>query len=350
MTRFSRCGCRDLSPVNWPNDMQMSNNLSAISRSETKPGHKIPVLLIACAGRSGSTLLDRIIGMHDGFCSAGELRYIWERSFGENQLCGCGLPFDDCAFWGEISRGVFGTEAAQVEAATAASLQRSLDDLRSAPWLLQSHRPAFHRAALHIYSQLIERLYQGILQVSRDRVIVDSSGDPTHGLILSQIPSIELHVVHLVRDPRAVAFSWTRARRRPEIHWTAENMPIAHVKTSATQWMMHNTIAELLSQSSASYCRLRYEDFVANPDAALSKILLPYDWIHVRPSGIAERKIVLEPAHTVSGNPMRFKHGSLTIQLDDEWRRAMRPRDRRWVTAITWPLLTRYGYLLRSSA
>ena len=63
-------------------------------------GNAVPVLFIACAGRSGSTLLDRVIGMQDDFFSAGELRFIWERSFGENQLCGCGAPFDECAFWG----------------------------------------------------------------------------------------------------------------------------------------------------------------------------------------------------------------------------------------------------------
>jgi hypothetical protein len=328
--------------------MTLLYNISEMPHNEASGN--IPVLFIACAGRSGSTLLDRIIGMHDGFCSAGELRYIWERSFGENQLCGCGAPFGDCAFWGEVSRRVFGTEAAQVDATTAIRLQGSLDDIRYAPWLVQSHSPACHQAALLIYSQLLERLYQRILQVSRDRVIVDSSGDATHGLILSQIPSIELHVVHLIRDPRAVAFSWTRARRRPEIHWTSENMPIAHVGASATQWMIHNTMAELLSKSAASYCRLRYEDFVADPDAALSRILAPYGWISGRPKGFAEREVVLERAHTVSGNPMRFKHGPLKIELDDEWRGAMPPRDRRSVTAITWPLLTRYGYPLRSGA
>lgn len=328
--------------------MTLLGKIGSTPRNESTGN--MPVLFIACAGRSGSTLLDRMIGMHDGFFSAGELRYIWERSFGENQLCGCGTPFKECAFWREVSRGVFGTEAARVDTTTAIRLQRSLDEIRYAPWLVQSHNPASHQVALLIYRQLLERLYRRILQVSHDRVIVDSSGDPAHGLILSQIPSIELHVVHLIRDPRAVAFSWTRARRRPEIHWTPENMPIAQVRKSATQWTMHNTIAEFLAKSATSYRRLRYEDFVANPDAALSRILAPYDWIGGRPKGFVGREVVLDRTHTVSGNPMRFKHGPLKIELDDEWRDAMPLRDRRSVTAITWPLLARYGYPIRSSA
>lgn len=314
------------------------------------PGASIPVLFIACAGRSGSTLLDRVIGAHDGFCSVGELRYIWERSFRDNQLCGCGVPFNDCPFWEKVSHDVFGTEAAQVDADSAIRLQRALDEVRHAPWLLQSHRPASHRAALEIYSRLLERLYHGVLNVSQDRVIVDSSGDPTHGLILAQLPCIELHVVHLIRDPRAVAFSWTRERRRPEIHWKSATMPIAGVRNSATQWMMQNALAERLAKPAASYYRLHYEDFVSDPERVVSEVLAPYAGMHERANGVAGREVVLERAHTVSGNPMRFKHGVLKIELDDEWRGAMPQRDRRSVVAITWPLLTKYGYPLRARA
>jgi hypothetical protein len=53
------------------------------------------------------------------------------------------------------------------------------------------------------------------------------------------------------------------------------------------------------------------------------------------------------PAHTVAGNPMRFANGSLSIELDDEWRTAMPVRDRVSVAAATWPLLARYGYSVR---
>jgi hypothetical protein len=114
--------------------------------------------------------------------------------------------------------------------------------------------------------------------------------------------------------------------------------------------MMHNTMTELLSKSAATYCRLRYEDFVENPDAALSRVLAPYEWTRGQPTELTGKEVVLKPSHTVSGNPLRFKQGALKIGLDDEWRYAMHPRDRQSVMAITLPLLARYGYPLRSSA
>jgi hypothetical protein len=308
---------------------------------------RIPVLLIAGAPRSGSTLLDRVIGMHDGFCSAGELQFIWQRSFGENQLCGCGVPFYECAFWREVSEKAFGVEPQEVDQAAATRLKASVDDKRHLHWLVLKAPPRF-RSALLAYGDLLERLYGAVLQVSAARMVVDSSKDPRHGFVLSRLPRFEVHVVHLVRDPRAVAFSWKRVRRRPEIHWKSQDMMTQQTLASSARWTLHNVLVELLARSAASYCRVRYEDFVVDPSAALSRILAPYDWVDDKPAAVAAGEVVLEPSHTVAGNPMRFKNGPLNIELDDEWRTAMPLRDRLLVAAVTWPLLARYGYSLRT--
>ena len=47
--------------------------------------------------------------------------------------------------------------------------------------------------------------------------------------------------------------------------------------------------------------------------------------------------------HTLAGNPTRFGD-ELTIREDEEWRTRLSSRDRRVVSALTWPLRTRYGY------
>ncbi|HEV3365155.1 MAG TPA: sulfotransferase, partial [Acidimicrobiia bacterium] len=48
--------------------------------------------------------------------------------------------------------------------------------------------------------------------------------------------------------------------------------------------------------------------------------------------------------HTVAGNPMRFHQGRLDLRLDQAWTTKLPERDRKVVTAITWPLQVRYGY------
>ena len=124
-------------------------------------------------------------------------------------------------------------------------------------------------------------------------------------------------------------------------------MPTERLSTSAGRWMIHNLLAESLSSSAASYCRLRYEDFLANPDAALTQVFAPYKWVGDHSWNAATNEVVLEPTHSVSGNPMRFKNGPLKLKLDDEWHDAMSSRDRRMVTAMTLPLLMRYSYTAR---
>ena len=310
-------------------------------------GGRVPVVLLACAGRSGSTLLDRIIGAHQGFCSTGELRFIWERSFTDNQLCGCGVPFAECRFWWEVSRGAFGQPPGELDVSAAVRLRRSLDHTHQAPWLLCTRGPASHQVAVELYGGLLMRLCTQILEVSGASAVVDSSGDATHGLLLARAPGIALHVVHLVRDPRAVAFSWTRRRERPEIHWGSERLPIERADTSARRWMLNNMLAELLARSATSYHRLRYEDLVRDPHAALAQILAPHHWAGAPLSSLTRGEVGLGPSHTVSGNPSRFTHGPVRISLDDEWRQAMSVRELNTVTSITWPLLARYGYPLR---
>lgn len=301
------------------------------------------VLFIVGALRSGSTLLDRVIGAHEGFCSIGEAHTIWERSFRENQLCGCGKPFHQCAFWTDVSRRAFGVASAEFDSTSAIHLKCSVGRIRHSPWLFFPLHPTHNRADLSAYSDLIRRLYGAIKAASGARVIVDSSKSPTHALALSRLPGIEVDLVHLVRDPRAVAFSRQREQSQPQFQRGTDDAPVESVSTSACRWLITNSLAECLSASTRSYCRLRYEDFLADPKAVLSKILEPYQWIEGH-TKVSNMEILLESAHTVAGNRMRFKSGTLMLELDDEWREAMSRRDRQTVAALTWPLLRRYGY------
>jgi Sulfotransferase family len=176
------------------------------------------VLFIVGALRSGSTLLDRVIGAHEGFCSIGEAHTIWERSFGENQLCGCGKPFYPCEFWTDVSRRAFGVAPTEFDSTSAIYLKDSVGRIRHSPWLFFPLRLQHNRADLSAYSDLIRRLYDAIKAVSGARVIVDSSKSPTHALTLASLPGIKVDLVHLVRDPRAVAFSQQRKRKQTQFH------------------------------------------------------------------------------------------------------------------------------------
>jgi hypothetical protein len=64
---------------------------------------------------------------------------------------------------------------------------------------------------------------------------------------------------------------------------------------------------------------------------------------------LQDNRLSLGPNHTVAGNPIRFRRGDIPIVPDVEWQERLEPGARRIVTALTWPLLLRYGFPLGSS-
>src|SRR5207245_4821641 len=85
-----------------------AERLGALRPSERVDGRDPTVLYLGGVGRSGSTLVDRILGQVPGLFSGGEIRDLWARGLIENRQCGCGTPFRSCSFWTEVGRRAFG--------------------------------------------------------------------------------------------------------------------------------------------------------------------------------------------------------------------------------------------------
>lgn len=56
----------------------------------------------------------------------------------------------------------------------------------------------------------------------------------------------------------------------------------------------------------------------------------------------------LEPVHSMSGNTQRFQIGAAEIRVDDERRRQLPSRTRRFIEFTAMPLLAHYGYTVRT--
>jgi len=66
-----------------------------------------PVVYVAGSGRSGSTILERVLGQMPGFVNVGELIDLYRRP-PEGERCGCGLAFTACPFWLGVGKRAFG--------------------------------------------------------------------------------------------------------------------------------------------------------------------------------------------------------------------------------------------------
>jgi hypothetical protein len=153
--------------------------------------------------------------------------------------------------------------------------------------------------------------------------------------------------VHVVRDARGVAYSWTKSVARPETDGTDE-MTRYSPGRSALLWNAHNAAFGLLARRGVAVHRVRYEQFLADPRIALRE-LASYAGVPVTDADLGflgDGHADLSVGHSAAGNPMRFTVGRLPLRRDDAWTVALPSAQRRLVGAVCAPMLRAYGYPL----
>lgn len=313
----------------------------------------IPVVYIGGFGRSGSTLLDRMLAQVPGCVAVGEVVHLLQRGLLDDERCGCGSPFSACDFWAEVGREAFGAGGwASVDGHGLRAVQQAVDRNRHIAAMLSPAAPTRFWSDLHRLQWFLRRLYTGVAAVSGARVVVDSSKHASTAFLLRGVKGIDLKVVHLVRDSRGVAYSWAKRVERPEVVGDTDLMPTYGPGRAGARWVAYNSLFHGLAASGVPTLPLRYEALVADPVASLTSVLElagvpPQDGaLGFLGDGWAE----LGVSHSVAGNPMRFRTGRLSLRSDDAWRQHMERRERRVVTAVTAPLLAGYGYVQRKGA
>lgn len=301
----------------------------------------IKVVYIAGSGRSGTTLLERMLGQIASFVTIGELRHLWRGNY-EVDLCGCGRQLNACPFWQPLLAAIF-TNKDAIDFKPVLALRNHVDRIRYLPYILTSHLPTPYQRRYEEYTDTIRQVYDHIHRQDENVLIVDSSKDISTLYLLAKLPFIDLRVVHMVRDSRAVAHSWQRKRIRPQVTDRVEYMPIYSPVYAACDWLYRNVFIECGKRLYSSYHLIRYEDLVQNPVTTLSELCTALGVTNVDLAFVDQFQVdILQPAHTVSGNPMRFYSGTLTLKMDLAWRQKMKTKDKWIVTGLTWLLLRHY--------
>ncbi len=301
------------------------------------------LVFVGGMGRSGSTLIERLLGELPGFCSVGETVHLWRRGVVENERCGCGLPFADCGFWTEVGREAFGGWR-RLDVRRVLGLKDAVDRTRFLPVLLNGTAEGPLAERRDRYTELYHRLYTAIALVSGSPVIIDASKHASLAACLRWRYGARMRLLHVVRDPRAVAHSWSKRVPRPDASPGSSEPEMARYSAgrSAVQWMTQNACFDALARRGIPTLRVRYEDFTAAPTEEFARIAEFAGYAGECPDlgdGVA-----LSRGHAMSGNPMRFAEGPVGVHADQGWRDSLPSWRRRLVSAVTTSARKRYGY------
>ena len=298
------------------------------------PSEKKPKLIyLAGSGRSGTTLLGALLSEAQGAVGVGEPAFIFTKNLNQN-ICTCEKKLEDCDFWGAILREDFQTASFQ-EAAVPG--QRSLLFVSQVIGIMLGRKDIIHKE----YLCQLKKLYTAVYRASGAEVIIDESKSQAYLFALKACDFFDLRVVHVLRDPRAVAFSWQRKKVNGN-----RNMGKLPWHISARVWLAQQFLFLFLPLlvPEGHYQRVRYEDFIEEPKTAFGELL--------EKTGLKVQEPVLSDSdfqithinHFILSNISPPKLGENKFYKDMEWQKSMPFSAKMLVTLICWPMMLVYGY------
>jgi len=289
-------------------------------------------------------VIGNVLGSSPSAVHIGELHYLWMKRHPAGFECGCGSLLWDCPLWREVLQRLgMSTEARQ-----------EIGALRAESWH-NAHSPARYRDWRRgrpdlAYPEVLSKVYRTLAEEAGVRLIVDSTKNASDALAAALAPGIDLHLLHVIRDPRAAAYSGM-GRKVHGSHADGLKMKKFPPSRSTVHWDMRNLLIERCAKPVVPperYLRVRYEDLMGSPREAFGRIA---DWVGLDRAGlpfVADSTIRVTESHTVMGNPNRHgKSQDLVLCPDRRWLTDLRPRDAWTATILAAPLLSRYGYHYR---
>jgi len=251
----------------------------------------IKVIYILSLGHSGSTLLDLILGSHSQIESVGEIMAFGKywKSFSDNSLkleekdcCTCGYHVNECDYWSKVRY----------------EMEANCEELGIVP-------------SFNSKEEINENTYcllKAVLKISGKKIVCDSSKNLLRLKNYLKSELFEVFILHLVRDSRAVAYSWAKKRvhSEKEAQYSYYNV--------LKRWQKFNINNYSSFSNFTNYFCLRYEDLVSDTPHTISKIL-EKNSLEFESDQLQFWKL---KHHNLYGNRMR-RRGNQEIKIDSSY-------------------------------
>jgi len=301
------------------------------------------IIYIAGYGRSGSTLLERILSSHEKIVGTGELTILLTLANNKDFLCSCGEALGKCSFWAGVINHLGSTYR---NASKDRSLQLKFEAFPAIGRYLLGH----NSNEKDEYKKLIQKILNAICKELPDQLkyVVDSS-KTSHKqffrpIALSKVTSLNVKMIHLVRDGRGCIWSLLKGSNR-----TMENGPTSNVRLAALRgaigWFFANIAAHVFQalHPAKDYCRIRYEDLVEDYSGTLAKLGDFLDLNFDKQVEMLESKQNIPQLHQIGGNRLRFRK-RLILNQHTQWKTKLKTRHNLLFWLLDWPLALIYNY------
>jgi hypothetical protein len=317
---------------------------------------------LLAASHSGSTLLAMLLGAQPGACTVGELK---ATHLGDpnSYRCSCRERIRDCTFWHELSRAMgrrgipdfdITNAGTSIFEAKSPCVQRLLAPLYRGG-ILESIRDlglslsSEWKRRLSDSQQRNLALIESLLDVTGAEVVIDSSKVALRLKYLLKIPDLDVRVIRVTREGRAVALSYTDEwnfadSKDPEMRGGGNGQrrppPRRSMAEAANEWKRSNESSDALVATlpRSQWIEVRYEELCADPVNTLKRLaaFLDLDPLQSRLDFRAQTQHVI-------GNGMRLDSTS-EIRLDERWKEVLSNDDLKAFDSVAGKLNRSYGY------
>ena len=254
---------------------------------------RIKIIYIAGSGRSGSTILESVLGNIDRTLSVGECNRFWERFYKAETYCGCGKKIEVCELWSQIHNrlierfpdyDIIDIKKRIQKINKFSNFKNLRSFIRSEDWTN--------------FNEIIKFFYSQISKISGNKVIIDSSKSPNWVQYLSLLDFSEIKIIHLERKLEAVANSWKKTKVLNEFYDRKVLMPIKSNRQMLIYWFKRKLVISKMKRN-IDILEIAYEELCQNLGGTI-KIIADYTGMD-EPIG----ELVMPKNHGIAGNPVR---------------------------------------------
>jgi hypothetical protein len=292
------------------------------------------IIYVSGSGRSGSTLLERLLHSSQDIVAVGELHCLW-RLPADEITCSCGKRFGHDSHW----------QAVMASAGIDADVIAELSDLEAR--VCRTGFLARHRFSLESLAAdpLVRRfltiqfaLFEAIAAAAGAPVVVDSSKAGPRAWLLACDP--RTRIVHVYRDPADVILSWRTPKYDSGLGSEMKRMSVGE---AAMDWWKVEQLIRLLPRDRVA-AMIDYRALCAAPRETIERLMRNIAGQPIAaPQWLGDDAVAQGPDyHSVNGNPDRFDAGPIRVShRKPDWAR-IQPIERTYIRALGGVISTLY--------